>query len=159
MRKSKCQAVAIGILMTAALATMAACDRMPVYSHYEHTPAAGWEKNDTVTFRLSPVKEAGDYHEELGLRINEDYPFQGLCLVIQQTVLPSGYQHNDTLNCSLIDKNGRVKGAGIKHYQYNFHVNTIRLNEGDSLHVLVKHNMKREIMPGITDIGLRVEKQ
>jgi hypothetical protein len=38
-------------------------------------------------------------------------------------------------------------------------VNTIRLNEGDSLHVLVKHNMKREIMPGITDIGLRVEKQ
>ncbi|MBR1388052.1 MAG: gliding motility lipoprotein GldH [Prevotella sp.] len=138
--------------------TLVACNRNAIYSHYEHTPISGWEKNDTITFGIPPVAESGDYHEELGLRINGDYPFLGLSLVIEQTVLPSGYRHNDTLNCSLIDDNGRVKGAGIRHYQYNFHVNTIRLNEGDSLHVLVKHNMKREIMTGITDIGIHVEK-
>ena len=132
---------------------------MPVYSHYEHTSAAGWEKNDTLNFGISPVKEAGDYHEELGLRINDDYPFLGLCLIIQQTVLPSGYRHNDTLNCNLFEKNGVVKGSGIKHYQYNYHVNTIRLSAGDSLNIQVRHNMKREIMPGITDIGIRVEKR
>lgn len=147
------------LILTVVCVAFAACDRLPVYSHYEHTSSNGWEKNDTLSFSVSPVKEAGYYQEELGLRINEDYPFQGLCLVIQQTILPSGYRHNDTLNCTLIDKSGRVKGSGIKHFQYNFHVNTIRLTEGDSLHILVKHNMKREIMPGITDIGFRIEKK
>ena len=149
----------ICILTATVIAVFTACDSIPVYSHYEHTPGTGWEKNDMLNFGISPVREAGYYHEELGLRINDDFPFQGLCLVIHQTILPSGYQHSDTLNCSLIDKDGVVKGSGIKHYQYNFHVNTIRLDEGDSLHIQVKHNMKREIMPGITDIGIQVDKQ
>ena len=152
------RAVVIGILITVAYA-FGACNRLPIYSHYEHAPSAGWEKNDTLDFYVTPVKEAGYYHEELGLRIDDSYPFQGLCLVIEQTILPSGYRHNDTLNCSLYEKNGVAKGSGIKHYQYNFHMNTIRLNEGDSLHIAVRHNMKREIMPGITDIGLLIRKQ
>ena len=148
-----------GILLAVTITAFAACDRLPVYSHYEHTPLSGWEKNDTISFSINPVKEAGYYREEVGLRINEDYPFQGLCLVVHQTILPSGYHHSDTLNCILIDKDGRMKGSGIKHYQYQFHINTIRLAEGDSLHIEVKHNMKREIMPGITDIGIRVDRQ
>ena len=146
----------IGLMLTVACG-MTSCDRLPIYSHYEPTPTSGWEKNDTICFGIPPVSKAGNYKEELGLRINEDYPFRGLCLVIQQTVLPSGYCHNDTLNCNLIDKKGTIRGIGISHYQYTFHVNTIRLAEGDSLHILVKHNMKREIMPGVTDIGIKIE--
>ena len=152
-----CRQVIIGLVLTVACG-ITSCDRLPIYSHYEPTPTTGWEKNDTITFGIPPVSEAGYYKEELGLRINEDYPFQRLCLIVQQTVLPSGYRHNDTLNCHLIDKKGTVRGTGINHYQYTFHVNTIRLAEGDSLHICVKHNMKREIMPGVTDIGIRVDK-
>ncbi len=157
MRRNS-RAVVIGIVMTVAYA-LSACNRLPVYCHYEHAPSAGWEKNDTIGFYVSSVKEAGYYQEELGLRIDDNYPFQGLCLVIEQTIPPSGYRHNDTLNCSLYDKNGVVKGSGIKHYQYNFHMNTIRLNEGDSLRIAIRHNMKREILPGTTDIGLLIRKQ
>ena len=149
--------VIIGLMLTVACG-LTSCDRLPIYSHYEPTPITGWEKNDTICFGISPVKEAGYYKEELGLRINDDYPFLGLCLIVQQTVLPSGYCHYDTLNCHLIDKKGAIRGTGINHYQYTFHVNTIRLAEGDSLHILVKHNMKREIMPGVTDIGIKIER-
>ena len=152
-----CRQAIIGLLLTV-VCGIASCDRLPVYCHYEPTPISGWEKNDTISFGIPPVSETGYYKEELGLRINEDYPFLGLCLIIQQTVLPSGYCHYDTLNCNLIDKRGKIRGSGVNHYQYTFHVNTIRLVEGDSLHILVKHNMKREIMPGVTDIGIRVDK-
>ena len=144
--------------MLAVACIITSCNRLPIYSHYEPTPSTGWEKNDTISFGISPVREAGYYKEELGLRINENYPFQGLCLIVEQTVLPSGYRHNDTLNCKLIDKKGSIKGTGINHYQYIFHVNTIRLAKGDSLHINVKHNMKREIMPGVTDIGIKIER-
>jgi gliding motility-associated lipoprotein GldH len=153
------QALRIGIILAIGASILLACDRLPIYSHYEHTPIAGWEKNDVLKYEISPVKEAGYYHEELGLRISDEFPFQGLCLVVHQTILPSGYHHSDTLNCNLIDKNGRMKGSGINHYQYSFHVNTIRLNEGDSLLIQIKHNMKREIMPCITDVGMQIEKR
>lgn len=149
--------VIIALMLTVACG-LTSCDRLPIYIHYEPTPMTGWEKNDTINFGIPPVKETGYYKEELGLRINEGYPFLGLSLVVEQTVLPSGYRHNDTLNCKLIDKKGTIRGTGINHYQYTFHVNTIRLAEGDSLHISVKHNMKREIMPGVTDIGIRIDK-
>ena len=149
--------VIIGLILPVACG-IASCDRLPIYSHYEPAPTSGWEKNDTISFAISPVSEAGYYKEELGLRISEDYPYQSLCLVVQQIVLPSGYCHYDTLLCHLIDKKGNIRGTGVNHYQYTFHVNTIRLAEGDSLRILVKHNMKRNIMPGVTDIGIRIDK-
>lgn len=152
-----CRQAIIGLTLTVACG-ITSCDRLPLYSHYEPTPSTGWEKNDTVCFGIPTIKETGYYKEELGLRINEDYPFLGLCLIVQQIVLPSGYCHYDTLNCKLIDKKGTIRGTGINHYQYTFHVNTIRLAEGDSLRILVKHNMKREIMTGVTDIGIKIER-
>ena len=147
----------LGLIFTVAIG-LASCDRKTIYYHYEHAPVSGWEKNDVLSFCVSPVSE-GTYREELGLRIDKSYPFMGLCLVIKQTILPSGYEHSDTLNCNLIDEDGNNKGPGLSYYQYNFHVNTLRLQEGDSLHITVKHNMKREIMPGISDIGIRLDRQ
>lgn len=134
------------------------CDRAIVYYHYEHAPVAGWDKNDTLLFDVSPLT-AGSYMEQIGLRINGDYPFTSLCLVIKQTILPSGYVHSDTLNCSLADKDGVKKGTGLSYYQYLFHFNTLRLHDGDSLHISVRHNMKREMMPGVSDIGISLRKE
>lgn len=147
----------LGVLLTIAIG-LTSCDRKTIYYHYEHAPVNGWEKNDALSFDISPVS-VGTYREELGLRIDKSYPFMGLCLVIKQTILPSGYVHSDTLNCNLIDEDGNNKGPGLSYYQYNFHVNTLRLQEGDSLNITVKHNMKREIMPGIVDVGIRLDKQ
>ena len=149
----------IGVAVMLAVAIgLSSCDRKTIYYHYEHAPVAGWEKNDALSFDVHPVSE-GTYREELGLRIDKSFPFMGLCLVIRQTILPSGYVHSDTLNCSLIDRDGNNKGPGLSYYQYSFHVNTLRLQEGDSLHITVKHNMKREVMPGIEDVGIRLDRQ
>ena len=135
------------------------CNRSTAYYHYEHTPLDGWDKNDTVYFQVASL-DAGNYREELGLRIDDKYPFQALTLVVTHNILPSGYTLTDTVNCSLADKRGRMKGTGISRYQYNFHINTLNFREGDSLCVIsVRHNMKREVMPGITDVGIRLDRQ
>jgi gliding motility-associated lipoprotein GldH len=134
------------------------CDRKTVYFQYHHAPVAGWEKNDTITFDVPPLS-AGNYREDLGVRIDDSFPFMGICFVIKQTFLPSGYVHSDTVNCNLISEDGVKKGYGISYAQYQFHINTLKVQEGDSLHICVRHNMKREIMPGVVDIGIRLEKQ
>ena len=80
-------------------------------------------------------------------------------LIVDQTAVKSGKNYRDTLNCKLIDHNGNVKGQGVSHYQYEFKLATIPLEAEDSLHITIRHDMKREMLPGITDIGVTLIRQ
>ena len=152
-------------LILAMVATMSlpSCKHSTVFDSYAHTPIAGWEKNDTLSFEVSPLLEAGHYKQSLGLRITGAYPFMGLTLIVEQTVYHrnkkiSGECKIDTVNCQLIDKNGASKGQGISYYQYNFPINIYQMHQGDSIHVAIRHDMKREILPGVSDIGIKISK-
>ena len=151
MARNKYSCSVITLLM---VLTLTACKRQTVYNHYEHTPLSGWEKNDTLVFDVPAMTQDGRYVEEVGLRINGDYPFTGLSLIVKQTVHPSMETKSDTLNCKLIDQQGVAKGRGVSHYQYLFHLTTLELKKDDRLHIDIRHNMKREILPGISDIGI-----
>ena len=144
--------------------TLSSCKDSQVYDQYSHPPIAGWEKNDTLTFDIPPLASDGYYQEQLGLRITGAYPFMGLTLIVEQTIYPDEHKKSDkimkvdTIQCNLIDKNGITKGQGISYFQYNFPINMYRMSENDSIHVTVRHDMKREILPGISDIGLQVSR-
>ena len=141
------------IFMITAMAVMSSCTGNKVYDKYQHTPISGWEKNDTLKFEVPKMNANGVFAANLGLRINSSFPFMGLTLIVEQTIYPSHLTRSDTINCQLIDKTGKSKGLGISYYQYNFALSHVSLNKGDSLVVKVRHNMKREILPGISDIG------
>ncbi len=134
----------------------ASCTGNKVYDHYDHTPIAGWEKIDTLKFDVPPLKKSGLYATSMGLRINNSFPFISMTLIVEQTVLPANRTVIDTINCPLTDKNGRVRGKGIGLYQYRFPVSVMTLHENDSLHITVRHNMKREILPGVSDVGIEL---
>ena len=138
---------------------MAACDHQTVYNHYEHTPVSGWEKNDSLIFNIPPLTENGVYKEEIGVRISGEYPFLGLQLIIEQTNLNTLEERCDTLSCSLIDEQGNAKGRGVSQYQYMFHLTTQQLPANTPFHIAIRHDMKREILPGITDIGVKLSHQ
>ena len=71
-------------LVVAVAASFVACDRKTIYVHYEHTPITGWDKSDVLYYDVPAIKEEGDYKEDIGLRVVNTYPFQGLSLVIKQ---------------------------------------------------------------------------
>ncbi len=144
--------VLFGIILTA-------CENHAVYFHYEHIPDNGWEKSDTVDFYIPGQSLEGKYEEEVGIRIDNSFPYQSISLTIEQTVFPSMEISRDTISCELVDEKGNALGPGINQYQYLFHLNTIRLRQGDSLHIAIHHNMKREILPGITDLGIRLKRR
>lgn len=136
---------------------LASCNRKTtIYHHYEHTSLEGWEKNDTLQFSVHAATQRAVVRREVELRITNDYPFRSLNLVVDQTTFPSHIHRHDTLQCNLIDTRGNVYGDGINLYQYCFNLTDISLNEGDSLSISIRHNMKREILPGIADIGIRL---
>ena len=146
------------LFVTVAVALMvAACGDGRVFDKFVPTPVDGLEKNDTVTFDVPPVVASGSYRQEVGLRITSDYPFKSLSLEVKQTVEPGHRVSTDTLACRLYDDDGNLLGQGLSMFQYGFMLPEIDLRKGDSLHVRVRHVMKREILPGITDIGFSME--
>ena len=143
---------------------LVSCNRKTVYDHYEHTPLTGWEKNDTLIYRMPVFDKGGDYSEILGMRISDNYPFTSICIIVDNTIIPKGNPLNlstqsDTITCSLFDSDGSIKGDGVSIFQYRNHVKNICVEEGDSLEVRVRHNMKREILNGILDIGILLNKK
>ena len=137
---------------------LCACNNNKVYDYYHHTLVSGWDKVDVLSYDVAPLAKDGNYAMRLGLRINDSYPFQRITLIVDQTVYPSGKKQADTLNCELFDRKGIVRGQGVSYFQYHFRVAEQFLQKGDSLHITVRHDMKREIMPGIADVGIELER-
>ena len=133
-----------------------ACNKKTVYYHYEHTSLAGWDKNDTLTFALGPVSAPGSFVEEIGLRVSGEYPFTRLNLIVEQKNQSKQLLRVDTLVCDLVNEKGNMEGQGVSQYQYLFRLSAMDLEEGEQLFVAVRHDMKRDILPGISDIGLRL---
>ncbi|MBR4238230.1 MAG: gliding motility lipoprotein GldH [Prevotella sp.] len=167
MKKRRFDILALLTLLTASL-LLGACIGNKVYDHYEHVPLTGWEKNDTLIFSIpKSAITGGNYIIDLGLRINPIYPFTGLTLVVEQTVFRQTdnashilfRQQTDTLACKLIDERGNAQGAGVSHFQYQFNVSEMPLQPTDSLHIRIRHDMKREILPGIAEIGIQLHRE
>ena len=147
------------ILMLAVAVFFTGCDRNKVYSHYEHVPQEGWEKVDTLFYEVPPVKEAGTYQEEIGIRTDIDFPFQSLALVVAQEIHPRGEHLQTVKNCVLYDQTGKERGNGISRFLNVVHLADIQLNKGDSLRICITHNMRRELMSDISDIGFILTKK
>jgi gliding motility-associated lipoprotein GldH len=157
-RNNNGKAIRLIALLAVAL-TLVGCNRKTIWSHYEHTPLEGWEKNDTLSFSIPYIAQTGIYKERVGLRIGSTYPFMGLTLIAEQQVFPLGAIHSDTLSFHLVEHDGTVLGYGIGYYQYSIPLRTLQLNKGDSLQINIRHYMRREILPGVSDVGIILERE
>jgi len=142
----------------AAMLGTTSCNSRKVYHHYEHLSVDGWDKNQRLTFDIPRVTSDGTYALDLGLRTNTDYPFMRVTLVVESTTFPTKKTTTQKVSCNLIDERGKSRGNGVTLYQSNFHINDLQLHAGDSLLITVRHDMRREILPGVSDIGLTLTK-
>lgn len=138
---------------------LSSCDTHTPYYHYAHTPIDGWEKNDTLKYDVAPLKLGGEYQTTVGLRLNGAYPFRKLYLIMEQEIHPGLRHRTDTICFDVTSKEGRFTGNGISYFQYTTSLDREYLQEKDSLHITIRHAMKRDILPGISDIGVRLERK
>jgi len=155
--KSRNHRLAI-LLLTAAVLLVVGCKQKTVYHNYEHTATTGWEKNDTLFFYVPAAQQSGELSEEVELRTTNNYPFLSVSLIITRTTFPNKLSQTDTLYCTLADENGNIQGRGVNYYQHRFHLSNFYINKGDSSVIAIRHNMKRETLPGIIDVGVRLIK-
>ena len=140
------------------IATLVACNNNKVYDRYEHTSTAGWERNDTLQYSVPSIKTEGIYKSSVGLRLTDDYPFTAVTLIVDRHIVGRGILVSDTINCQLTDSHGNAASKGISYHQYKFDIRPIKLQSGDSLQIGIRHYMKCEILPGISDVGITMSR-
>ncbi len=140
-------------------AVITACESKVVYDRYDDTPVVGWNKADPLTFDIPPIDSTDNYAMDGGLRINGAFPFMSVTLIVETSIPNRKASLCDTIVCQTINKAGKPVGDGVSFFQTRFPVRDIRLEKGDSLHITVRHDMRREELPGIINVGIRLEHQ
>ena len=133
------------------------CQNATVYNSYRHTQIEGWKKAEQICFHVPSMQDDGVYNQYVGIRLTDLYPFQTLSLIVRQTIYPKKKELCDTLLLEVIDEQGQLIGNGLNISQIQIPLKTLSLKEGDSLSVNIQHNMRRDILKGISDIGLKIE--
>ncbi len=150
--------MAVAILATA---TFMSCFQYTAYFRYCSTESEGWNRFDFLEYRVPAIGQEGYYVEEIGIRYNERYPYRQLGLVIDQTVVHTaskrmGRYKSDTLRVDLYDEDGKPRGEGANLKLLVIPLKSVKLEQGDSLSVRIRHNMKKTTVKGVSAIGLKV---
>lgn len=153
---------AIHLLLTLCIVLLiASCSHRPIAFEYKSTPTDGWELGDTLKFHIDTLQHSGTYGLSLGLRTSasQPYPFQSIWVVVRQ------HWHNpeklliDTLECRLTNSKGDVIGNGVSLYSFTYPLKQMQLSQGTSADISIIHIMRREIINGIVDVGVRLQRE
>ncbi|MBF1442604.1 MAG: gliding motility lipoprotein GldH [Prevotella pallens] len=144
---------------------LVACNDSRVYDKYQSLSIDGWGRTDTVTFNV-PRQEEGIYNMDLGMRVFQNYPYKSITLIVERTVIRTQHKkqtsqsYQDTVVCNVIDNEGRLVGKrGITTSAIEQRIGIFPLQRNDSLKVSVYHIMSKELLPGISDIGIQILKR
>lgn len=135
---------------------VASCRDATVMHFYRETPVEGWDQSDALVYPIDTVQADGLYNMEVGVRTTNGYPYQKLWLTISAELHNPDTAFVDTLACGFVDAGGARDGSGTDTYQYCYNVGPVELRRGQTGAFKIQHIMRREILPGISDIGIRL---
>ncbi len=150
---------ALCALAVGTLATTLSCTSDAIYRSYQSVPIDGWDAADPLVFSIDSLKESGNYALLLNLRTStiESYDFRTLYLEVRSQWGDQSLRC-DTVACHLSDERGEIKGDGVARYQYTFPVAQLSLTAPNPGRITVRHIMRREILEGISDVGIEIIK-
>ena len=137
----------------------AACTDGTVFHSYKSLPREGWERRDTVVFRIPEPAEDIDGTLTIGLRMTAPVALQDVVLAVEQADEAGKVCRCDTIRYPLSDAEGDALGQGVNAIQYETQHLPFRLRKGQATTLRLRHLMTRETIPGITELGIKVDRQ
>lgn len=155
-RKTRLNLKTLAIVGFAALCT--SCHQHAMYDQYQVVDGSVWKKEKTFHFSFQVDDTTSLYNLTLEIRNNSLYPYRNLWLLSYEE-RPIGPLRRDTVECLLADENEKWLGSGISLYQSGFPIRTNYRFEHSGLYSFgFRHGMRDDALPGIEEIGLKVEK-
>lgn len=151
--------VKIVIFLFVLFASAACTERNKAVFSYHSTPVEGWEQHRTQIFPVDSVAKAGLYEVLVGVRTTYEFPYQTLWLEVTEKLDSPAYLNVDTLVCHITDAKGNTLGNGISLFQEQNMLNEMRLSVGQKGTIAVRHIMRRNNLPGVSDVGVLVRRK
>jgi len=149
------------ILLT--VITFSSCDKKRVFDEYK-TVGSAWHKDSIITFDLPILDSTKRYNLFINLRDNNNYQYNNLFLIVS-IEKPNGYTKVDTLEYQMVSPDGTILGEGFTDIKESklFYKEKVRFR--GKYKVSIKQAVREtgkvpgvELLEGITDVGLRIEK-
>jgi gliding motility-associated lipoprotein GldH len=141
------------------LVLVSSCDKSRVFDEYANMPEETWHMDSVKYFPFQIEDSLVIYNMYINIRNTGNYEFSNL-IVFVQTDLPGKQKLRDTINCILANEKGEWLGSGFgsiwtSKIPYKVKFRFPRKGQYD-LHI--QHGMRKEQLPGVSDIGIRIEK-
>ena len=132
------------------------CRDHRVYHHFLPVKTTCWTVTDTLRFTPDAMKSDGLYTMKAGVRVNDNYPYRDLWLVVEQRATAPHREpaRRDTVHIILADSDGKWLTQGVTLHETEEVVAASRLAKDCTYEFLVYHIMKDQNLIGVSDVGL-----
>lgn len=147
------------ILFLLIVVSLTACDRTRVFESYHEIDSKGWSKDSVVTFKFN-IKDTIQAHNLfINLRNKGNYPNSNIWLFLSVDS-PDGTSLSDTIEFTLADPTGKWLGSGLGDLFDNqiIYRSNVYFPQRGTYVFNIQHGMRSEMLEGIRDVGVRVEK-
>lgn len=141
------------------IAGIVSCDRKRVFESYKTIGENGWNKDSVATFKVLLTDTTRNHNLYVNIRNKGTYPYSNLWLFLS-IGSPDGKTLIDTVEFSLAEPSGRWKGSGIGDLHDNqiLYKSSVFFPHKGKYTFQIKQGMRDNVLQGIRDIGLRIEK-
>lgn len=147
-------------LLAALLLLASACDTSVVFEKHQPIPAEGWHYKNKVVFEALVNDTTSLHNLYIDVRNTTDYSFSNLYIFLD-IEFPDGNMLRDTIECTLADRTGKWTGKGfgkIRSNRFLFRTDVWFPQQGYYI-FRIEQAMRREVLEGISDIGIRIERK
>jgi gliding motility-associated lipoprotein GldH len=147
------------ILSLSLMAGLISCDRKRVFESYKELDSKGWNKDSIVVFNVAISDTIKNHNLLVNIRNKGTYPYSNIYLFMTIGA-PDGTSRTDTVEFTLAEPSGRWKGSGIGglHDNQILYRNSVSFPKKGMYKFEIKQGMRDNVLPGIRDVGIRVEK-
>ncbi len=137
-----------------------ACNPSVTFQETLRIPDAEWERSEKAYFEFEIEDTLAFYDIYLTIRHGGDYPYQNLYLFTYFEG-PEKMKARDTAQMVFADSRGRWLGKSIGDiYDYEFQFKEkVQFPKAGKYTLEVEQAMRDEVIPQVTDIGVKIEKQ
>ena len=136
-----------------------ACNSDIVYENNERIPGQEWNRFLIPEFEVEISDTVSLHNLYINLRNTGEYPRSNIFLFVSASA-PGGAFNRDTLELSLADPSGKWQGRGYGSIWQNrfLYRQNVRFAQKGVYRFSIEQAMRIEDLPGITDVGILIEK-
>ena len=148
------------ILLFVAFQGLQSCDSKRFYEENIRIEKGIWNSKEKARFIVAIYDIQRPYTFYINLRNSTDYPYSNLFLFLK-TIFPDGKTALDTIECQLAEYDGKWRGSGISSVKFNHFLfqKGIKFPQKGKYIFEVEQAMRIPDLPGISDVGIRLEKE